>query len=273
MRALLVLLVACRGDAPPSASGSGSSAPRDAMTCAPAKVTLAVHEDHPVACWDGTCVRRGGERIAKAARPSAWIRPAEIRMDQGVLSVCNDSCRPLQARVAETIAGTDPAQISATTDLEIAVAGTTVWRTRLDHPMSLVPPQALYGKQSAALPTRIVVAGNLLVVTFDGHGQIYDRAGGQVGTDLHAWEPGEVVQLDEHAFLITDRIKPRFGTFDVVTGRMLSSHDLFAGFTIEDAVRLPGGAGALLLSDDAAFTIATIVDGQIVTLEQLARCR
>ena len=278
MRALLVLLVACRGSSSAPAAGSSAGAPRDAaqtraIACAPAtaKVKLGVHDDQPLACWDDTCVR-DGERHPKAERPSAWIHPAEVRMDHGVLSVCNDGCTALQSRVAEKIAGTDPAKVAATTDLELVVIDTTVWRD--DHPMALIPPVELYGLQSTALPTRIVVAGTLLVATFDMHGQIYDRIGARLFVDLHTWDPGEVVQLDEHTFVITDRSAPRFGVFDTTTGRKLWGYDQLAGFAIADAVRLRDGAGAVLFDDAAGWWIATFTgEREIVALDHVPLCR
>jgi hypothetical protein len=279
MRAWLVLLVACRGSTPASGSGSGSSAPRDAaqtrvIACAPpaASVTLAVHEEHPLACWNETCVR-DGERRAKASRPTAWVRPAEVRMDGGVLSACNDGCRPLREKLAEKIAKTDPAKISATSDLDLVVVDTEVWRTQMDQPMELISPADVFGTTTVK-QSRAIVAGRFVLATLDKHGQLYDAIGARIGTDLHAWDPGEAVQLDEQTFLITDQSEPRFGVFDVTSGRKLWEHDLLVGFTITDAVRLRDGAGAILLRDDAGWWIATITnERKILALDHVPLCR
>lgn len=280
MRALLVLLVACRGSsAPASGSGSGSSAPRDAaqtrvVACAPPKAlaTLAVHEDHPLACWDETCVRDGTHR-PKALRPTAWIRPAEVRMDGGVLSACNDGCRPLQARLAEKIAKTDAAKISTTSDLDLVVVDTEVWRTQMDQPMELITPAEVFAGAQVT-QSRAVVAGRFVLATLEKHGQLYDAIGARIGADLLPWDPGEVAQLDEHTFVITDQSEPRFGAFDVTTGRKLWEYDLLAGFTIADAVRLRDGAGAILLHDDAGWWIATFtIERKILALEHVPLCR
>ncbi len=194
-------------------------------------------------------------------------------MDGGVLSACNDSCRSLHTRLAEKIAQTDAAKISTTSDLELVVVDSEVWRTQRDQPMELIPPAEVFATAQVK-QSRAIVAGRFILATLDNHGQLYDSIGARSGTDLLAWDPGEAVQLDEHTFLITDRSEPRFGVFDVTTGRKLWEHDLLVGFTIADAVRLRDGAGALLLLDDAGWWIATVTnERKILALEHVPLCR
>jgi hypothetical protein len=279
MRALLVLLVACRGSSGTPASGSGSSTPGDegtrAIACAPAaaKVTLGVHDDHPLACWDETCVR-DGERRPKAARPDAWLRPAEVRMERGVLSACNDGCRALHARLAERIAKSDPEDVSVTSDLDIVLVDKEVWRPTLDQPMVLVMPMELFGSASV-VQSRVVVAGRFFLATLDGHGQLYDATGARIGgSALHGWDPGEVAQLDEQTFVVTDRSAPRFAVFDLSSGHKLWSHDQLAGFAIDDVVRLRDGAGAILMHDEAGWWIATFTpeEPKLLALDHVPLC-
>jgi hypothetical protein len=290
MRVLaLMLLVACRGSnsAPATGSGSGSSPSREAaqtraVACAPpvAEVTLAVHEDHPLACWDETCVRDGAHQ-AKAPRPSAWIRPAEVRMERGVLSACDDGlaagrrgCRPLQTRLAEKIARTNASKVSVTTDLQIVIVDHEVWRADRGQPMLLVGPTEAFRIERVP-QSRAVVAGRFFLATIEKHGQLYDSIGARIGTELLAWDPGEVVQLDDSTFLITDQSAPRFGVFDVWSGRMHWDYDQLAGFSITDAVRLRDGAGAVLLHDDAGWWIATFSPEarKIIAIEHVPLCR
>ena len=194
-------------------------------------------------------------------------------MDGGVLSACNDGCRPLQARLAAEIAKTDAAKISVTTDLELVVLDHEVWRTAMDQLMELISPSDVF-EGAQVEQSRAIVAGRFVLGTIDKHGQLYDSIGARIGADLHAWDPGEAVQLDEHTFVVTDQSDPRFGVFDVMTGRKLWEHDLLAGFTITDAVRLRDGAGSILMRDDAGWWIATFTnERKILALEHVPLCR
>ena len=196
-------------------------------------------------------------------------------MDNGVLSACSDGCKPINTRAATLIAATDPAKVSATQDLEIVVIDTNVWRVRFDTQLELVPPPELFGAESSEKPSRVAIAGNRLVVTFDKHGQLFDAGGTAIGSSLHDWDPGEVLQLDTRTFLVTDRAATRFAAFDIGTGDVLWEHDALAGFAIEDAIRLHDGIAAILLRDDAGWWIATVAasERKIITLEQLPACR
>ena len=285
MRALLlVILVGCRGSSGAPSAGSGSSVERArdaqatrAVACAPAKakVSLAAHEELPVACWDTTCVRDGERLAAKPTRPPAWLKTAEVRMENGVLSVCNDGCQPINTRTATLIAATDPAKVSATQDLTLVVIDTHVWRVRFDTPLELAPPSELFGRDSTEKPSRVVVAGDRLIATFDKHGQLFDQGGTATGDALHDWDPGDVIQLDAHTFIVTDRSAPRIGAFDIATGNALWEHDALAGFSIEDTIRIHDGIAAILLHDDTGWWIATIAasERKIIALEQLPACR
>ncbi len=262
---LVVAVVACRGSESkpppkPVVHDAGAASTR-VVPCVPKdeKVTLAVHEDQPVACWNKRCALDGIMLEPVPRRPAPWVTGGDIRLDHGVLSVCNDGCRVLPAQIALEIAKADATAIAATHNLELVVVDKKLWRVGSESEVAVEV-------QGVGKLRTLTVVGDRVVGTYDKHVVIFfDYA--TVNAFVRDLEPGPVIQLDAEHFAVIDRSNARIAVSEIDSGSLIGQIDALSQFTALDALRVREGTAALLLQDPAGYWIVSVTaDAKTVTL-------